>query len=226
MTAIADRLDDCVQYLLVVAGCVLLATLWIVGAEANVVLAIVLIWDGLAAVHLLRAIVLMRMSRFAADIETGEDENVPEWVRPARSGRLQFGATIVASAAGLSSGILIVDVDIIADGFDSEVGVLTVLKVSAAAAVVLAWLTLHSGYARHYASLYFRHGQGMSFPGAPTPNRLDFAYFAYTVGTTFATSDVEVHSRVVRHAVLWHSVLSFLYNAAVLGIAISAFTGK
>jgi uncharacterized membrane protein len=26
--------------------------------------------------------------------------------------------------------------------------------------------------------------------------------------------------------VLWHSVLSFFYNAAVLGIAISAFTGK
>jgi uncharacterized membrane protein len=219
VTAVADRLDACVQTLLVVAGVALLATLWITGADAGFVLAIVLAWDGLAAVHLLRRFVVIRTSRSTTD----KADVVPGLSRPTQ---LRFAATIVASAAGLSSGILIVDVDVIADGFDSEVAVLTALKIFAAAAVVLAWITLHAGYARHYASLYFRYGESMSFPGVTTPNHLDFGYFAYTVGTTFATSDVEVRRRVIRHSVLWHSVLSFLYNTAVLGIAISAFMGK
>jgi uncharacterized membrane protein len=216
--AVTAVVDAIVQFLLVVAGAVLLAILWIVGADAGVVLVVVLGWDCLAAVHLLRRFTLMWAGRF--------EDRAADRMPSTRTMRLRFAATLVASASGLSSGILVVDVDIIAGTFDSEVGVLTALKICAAATVVLAWSLLHAGYATHYANLYLRHGRGMSFPGAQTPNDLDFGYFAYTVGTTFATSDVEIRSRPVRHAVLWHSVLSFFYNAAVLGIAISAFTGK
>jgi uncharacterized membrane protein len=224
--AITERVDAFLQVLLVAAGGLLLTVLWIVGAEADLVLAIVLGWDGLAVAFLARRVVLMRQGRYDVRTPAEDTDATPGWVHSARSMRVRFGAILVASACGLTSGLLVVDVDTIAGGLDSESGVLTTLKVCAALAVVLAWLILHSGYAAHYASLYFHQDRGMSFPGVRTPNHLDFSYFAYTVGTTFATSDVEVRSRAVRHAVVWHSILSFLYNAAVLGIAIGAFTGK
>ncbi|OZM71205.1 hypothetical protein CFN78_20575 [Amycolatopsis antarctica] len=45
------------------------------------------------------------------------------------------------------------------------------VKALAAATTLLAWLILHAGYTTHYASLYFHHGRGMSFPGVRVPNR-------------------------------------------------------
>jgi uncharacterized membrane protein len=46
------------------------------------------------------------------------------------------------------------------------------------------------------------------------------------VGTSFATSDVEVRARPIRYTVLTHSVVSFVYNTAILGIAVGVITGK
>jgi uncharacterized membrane protein len=55
-------------------------------------------------------------------------------------------------------------------------------------------------------------------------NLLDFTYFSFTVGTSFAASDVEIRARSIRYIVLVHSILSFFYNAAILGIAIGVVT--
>ncbi|WP_410636312.1 DUF1345 domain-containing protein [Amycolatopsis sp. cmx-4-83] len=41
----------------------------------------------------------------------------------------------------------------------------------------------------------------MRFPATERPNLLDFAYFAFTVGTSFATSDVEVQTRPIRRVI-------------------------
>jgi hypothetical protein len=214
---VADRLDALVRLLLAVAGVALLVILWIVGGGTHLLTLTLGGWDVLAFAFLGRQMLLMRRGRFAA----GPDDEVPTWVLSAKSMRRRFGALLLASGAGLSSGLLIVTLDSI----DTD-GSFSVVKSLAAVTVVLAWLILHTGYAMHYATLYFHHGRGLSFPGADVPNFLDLNYFAFAIGAAFATSDVEVTGRPVRHAVLWHSVLSFFYNAAVLGIAISAFTGK
>jgi uncharacterized membrane protein len=42
------------------------------------------------------------------------------------------------------------------------------------------------------------------------------AYFAFTVGTSFAVSDVDVSADAVRQAVLGHQILSFFYNTSIL----------
>ncbi|HEY6594740.1 MAG TPA: DUF1345 domain-containing protein [Asanoa sp.] len=47
-----------------------------------------------------------------------------------------------------------------------------------------------------------------------------------TIGVSFATSDVEVRSRVLRWHVMVHSVLGFFYNAVVLAVAIGVVTGR
>ncbi|MBE8521401.1 DUF1345 domain-containing protein [Amycolatopsis sp. H6(2020)] len=75
-------------------------------------------------------------------------------------------------------------------------------------------------------ALHYRAAPGLRFPATERPNLLDFAYFAFTVGTSFATSDVEVQARPIRYTVLTHSVVSFVYNTAILGIAVGVITGK
>ncbi len=200
------------------AGVVLLPVLWVENFLDTGTIPALLAWDVLAVAFLSRQVWNMRRGRTAADTE-----GTPTWLLSARLMRLRFGGLLVASAAGLSSGMLIVAVDAQDDGTYWD---LWIIRLLAATTVVLAWLILHTGYAMHYANIYFAHGKGMNFPGTQAPNFLDFAYFALTLGATFATSDVVVTNRRIRHAVIWHSVLSFFYNAAVLGLAIGAFTGK
>jgi uncharacterized membrane protein len=95
--------------------------------------------------------------------------------------------------------------------------------------VASAWLLTHSAYALRYAHLYYRDDDegvgGLTFPAEAPPCYLDFAYFAFTIGMCFQVSDVSVPSRQIRRAVLGHSVLSFLYNTAILATAINLAVG-
>lgn len=96
-------------------------------------------------------------------------------------------------------------------------------------AVASAWVLTHSAYALRYAHLYYRDDDegvgGLTFPDDTAPCYLDFAYFAFTIGMCFQVSDVSVPSRQLRRAVLGHSVLSFLYNTAILATAINLAVG-
>jgi uncharacterized membrane protein len=219
---VAVRVDALVRALLPVAGIALLVILWIVGGGTHLLALTLGGWDVLALLFLARQVLLMR--RGSGDLSEGGEDEVPRWVLSAGAIRARYGALLVASGAGLSAGLLIVTLDNFAP--DEALASDSVVRILAAATVVLAWLILHTGYAMHYATLYFSRGRGLSFPGTTLPNFLDFNYFSFAIGAAFATSDVEVCGRPIRHAVLWHSVLSFFYNAAVLGIAISTFTGK
>jgi uncharacterized membrane protein len=96
-------------------------------------------------------------------------------------------------------------------------------------AVAAAWVLTHTAYALRYAHLYYRDDQegvgGLSLPGDAAPAYLDFAYFAFTIGMCFQVSDVAISSPQIRRAVLGHSVLSFLYNTAILATAINLAVG-
>ena len=94
--------------------------------------------------------------------------------------------------------------------------------------VVSAWGVLHISYALHYAYLYYRSEEsagGLAFPGEQSPKQLDFAYFAFTIGTSFAVSDVAVTDPAIRQAVLGHQILSFFYNTSILALVINLLTG-
>ena len=102
------------------------------------------------------------------------------------------------------------------------------LAFMAALGVISAWGVLHTSYALHYAYLYYRSEEspgGLAFPGEQNPKQRDFAYFAFTVGTSFAVSDVDVTDDAVRQAVLGHQILSFFYNTSILATVISMATG-
>ena len=98
----------------------------------------------------------------------------------------------------------------------------------AALGVISAWAILHTSYALHYAYQYYRSEEsagGLAFPSDESPDQLDFAYFAFTIGTSFAVSDVNVTDPVIRRAVLGHQILSFFYNTSVLALVINLVTG-
>ena len=95
--------------------------------------------------------------------------------------------------------------------------------------LVLAWLFANAVYALHYAHLYYgctedrsKHCAGIDFPGTSSPDYRDFAYFAFTLGMTFQTSDVQITSRRIRHLSLLHSLAAFAFNIGVIAFAINA----
>ena len=62
------------------------------------------------------------------------------------------------------------------------------------ATLLVAWLFANTIYALHYAHLYYeRKAGGIDFPGEDPPGYADFVYFAFTLGMTFQTSDVDDH---------------------------------
>jgi uncharacterized membrane protein len=98
----------------------------------------------------------------------------------------------------------------------------------AALGVISAWGVLHTSYALHYAFQYYRSEEsagGLDFPSEQDPDQLDFSYFAFTIATSFAVSDVNVTDGTIRRAVLGHQILSFFYNTSILALVINLFTG-
>ena len=90
-------------------------------------------------------------------------------------------------------------------------------------AVALSWILTHTSYTLRYAHLYYsRHGgAGLEFPGGVAPTDIDFAYFSFTLGMCFQTSDVLVTSREFRKTVLAQSLLSFIYNTMILALSLN-----
>jgi uncharacterized membrane protein len=94
--------------------------------------------------------------------------------------------------------------------------------------VAIAWAFLHTAYSLHYARLYYTNpGKpgGLAFIGGD-PSELDFIYFGFIIGMTFAPSDVTPTTPRMRHAVLGHAVFSFVYNAVILATVISLYASR
>ena len=94
------------------------------------------------------------------------------------------------------------------------------------ATLALAWLFSNAVYALHYAHVFYlqngnRDQGGLEFPGHGEPDYADFFYFAFTLGMTFQTSDVAIHSRRMRQIVLMHSIAAFVFNIGVLAFTIN-----
>lgn len=95
--------------------------------------------------------------------------------------------------------------------------------------LALAWTFANAVYALHYAHAYYcgggedgGHRGGIEFPGTRSPDYRDFAYFAFTLGMTFQTSDVQITAPGVRHLALLHSLAAFIFNIGVIAFTINA----
>ncbi|RZI40465.1 DUF1345 domain-containing protein [Herbaspirillum sp. HC18] len=88
-----------------------------------------------------------------------------------------------------------------------------------------SWLLVTVMYCFHYAHLFYRapsDRKPLRFPDdIATPGYWDFMYFSFTIAVAAQTSDVSVMSTPARKAVLAQSVLSFIFNAAIIGMSIN-----
>lgn len=111
------------------------------------------------------------------------------------------------------------------------------------ATLLLIWLFANSVYTLHYAHAFYSKGEeagtdagetdrgeadrgGIDFPGTKTPTYADFAYFAFTLGMTFQTSDVDITAPAVRQVALLHSFAAFLFNIGVIAFTINVLGGS
>lgn len=112
--------------------------------------------------------------------------------------------------------------------------------------LVLIWLFAQIVYALHYAHMFYSEdGElkegggngsgsdgdgdgdrgGLVFPGTDTPTYSDFCYFAFTLGMTFQTSDVQITRPAIRRIVMLHSFAAFIFNIGVIAFTINALGG-
>jgi uncharacterized membrane protein len=119
----------------------------------------------------------------------------------------------------------------------------------AAVTVFVSWAFIHTMFALHYAHAFYadrgrphhahpdhahpehghaehghagpEHRGGMNFPDDDTPDYWDFAYVAFVIGMCAQVSDVTVSAKSARRTVLAHSVVSFVFNAALLALTVN-----
>ncbi|WP_447639838.1 MULTISPECIES: DUF1345 domain-containing protein [Chitinophagaceae] len=103
---------------------------------------------------------------------------------------------------------------------------------SAMLGISTAWFLLHTIYTVKYAHIYYGNsnhekGIGLSFPegGDYMPDFMDFVYFSFVLGMTFQVSDVSITTKEMRRVALWHSLISFIFNAVIVAVTINLIAG-
>jgi uncharacterized membrane protein len=100
--------------------------------------------------------------------------------------------------------------------------------VLATATLINSWLIVPTMFTTHYADMFYstdEHDRPLSFPETPMPVFWDFAYFSFTIAAACQTADVLTRRASIRKVVIAHEVISFLFNASILGFAINVTAG-
>ena len=98
----------------------------------------------------------------------------------------------------------------------------------AAITVINTWVLIPTMFTLHYADMFYSVGpkeRPLRFPDTGEPVFWDFAYFSFTISAACQTADVSTAQGTIRKVVLVHSVLSFFFNASILGFAINVTAG-
>jgi uncharacterized membrane protein len=98
----------------------------------------------------------------------------------------------------------------------------------AALTLVNSWLLVPTMFTTHYADMFYSAADGdrpLSFPSTPRPVFWDFAYFSFTIAAACQTADVATTNPAVRKVVIAHTLVSFFFNASILGFAINVTAG-
>ncbi len=91
---------------------------------------------------------------------------------------------------------------------------------------MVAWALVNTVYAFKYARMYFvDHGEGgFDFNQESPPTYSDFAYLAFTIGTSYTVADIEPTSSDIRRKALPHALLSYLFGTVLIAVSINLVT--
>jgi uncharacterized membrane protein len=135
---------------------------------------------------------------------------------------------IAACASILAIGFILHD----SKGISS--GLLSLHVALSVSTIVGSWLLVHTIFASHYAKDYYQDDLstpalddmgGLDFPNCSQPDYWDFLYFSFVIGMTSQVSDIQILSRRLRRLALFHGVLSFFFNTAIVAMSINIIAG-
>ena len=187
----------------------------------NSILRAVIGWDIGAAVFLGSLLVMMGRATPASMRRRALQEDEARWA-------------FLALMAGAAFFSLFAILGIMPEAKKAGGWMMAGLSLLGAVTILLSWLVAHAVFAVHYAHEYFyelehRERPGIEFPGTDDQRGAldywDFCYVAFAIGTTAGVTDVRLMNRHWRRMVLAHGLVSFLFNAAILGLSINLLAG-
>jgi uncharacterized membrane protein len=198
--------------------------LWavVVEEDAEGSIGLLAAWCAIGTVY--EVVVLIVLGRASKRPPTAHRPSRFEVGRLARV--VSMTATILASLIGFTAALQVL-------GLHNDPTIGSLIDLVGVWSMLLAWGFLHWGFSQIYYQRYYSAPEPMlRFPApagaAAEPRFVDFVYFAFTLGTTFAASDVEVLTSRARWTVVWHSVLSYFFNGLIIVLALNTImsTGR
>lgn len=98
----------------------------------------------------------------------------------------------------------------------------------AALTVSSSWLLVPTMFTLHYADAFYsatEKNRPLLFPRTEQPLFWDFVYFSFTIAAACQTADVSTADVSIRKAVLAQSLIAFLFNVSILGLAVNISAG-
>jgi uncharacterized membrane protein len=135
-----------------------------------------------------------------------------------------FILALTAIAAFVSLGAIIAEIELARSKFGGHGPIHFSLAV---VTIFLSWTFIHTIFAFHYAHEFYGEGDGaahkggLDFPHDPQPDYWDFVYYSFAIGMSTEVSDVRITSKRLRRFTTAHAVLSFLFNLAILALAVN-----
>jgi uncharacterized membrane protein len=180
-----------------------------VGSGASWPVDVLAAWDAAALVFLALVWHAVGTKDAAATAQLAQDEDDSH-----RSSEAMLLAASVAS--------LIAVAFVLAEAGREHHAARAGLTLLALGSVALAWACVHTVFALRYARLYYTPPiGGVGFHQNELPDYQDFAYVALTIGMTFQVSDTDIAKKGIRRTAIHHALLSYLFGAVILAIAIN-----
>jgi uncharacterized membrane protein len=91
-----------------------------------------------------------------------------------------------------------------------------------------SWLLVPTMFTTYYADMFYSvqaNERPLRFPETAMPVFWDFAYFSFTISAACQTADVSTTRASMRKIIVFHELISFAFNAAILGFAINVTAG-
>lgn len=99
------------------------------------------------------------------------------------------------------------------------------------ATLMASWTFANLSCAFHYAHLYYtEHGGsdrgGLAFPDGGSPDFSDFVNFAFVIGMTCQTADIDITDTRMRRVSTFHGLFAFAFNLGVLALAVNVLASS
>ena len=178
-------------------------------AEASWSVSVLVGWDTLTLVFLgwVWTTILYKDAKATERLALAEDDS------RAAADAVILGASVVSLVAIFVT---------LAQAAKSSGGHAVFLAAVAVISIVLGWAAIQTTFTLMYARLFYTPPSGGIDFEDGDPDYRDFAYTAFTIGMTYQVSDTGISQKRVRHVVVRHAMLSFVFGTTIIAVAINA----